>query len=216
LPPYGWVEFDPTPPDPSWANTGLSGTISRLIEALDLLWFENVVNYDIWKQIRLIDNLRSRGARIQAQASEFLATGLSRYRTSADELGRYNLLDSPALISTLVAIFSAALLYLVIHRKRLDAILLQSLRRSLHKSNRRVVISSFYSEALALLSAHGFSRVPAQTFLEFAQSLENHPAKAPFEALTRIYNGIRFGPPMESEDLTDAADLLKSLRKRLG
>ncbi len=215
LPPYGWIEFDPTPPDPSLEKTGISGAVSHLIDAFDLLWFENVVNYDIWKQIRLIDGIRSRAVVIEGRASQFFASFWSWCRSFGDGVDRFNRPHSSVLISALITVLSAGLLYIGIRRKRWDATMLNSLRRALHRNNHRIAINSFYSEALALLSTRGFSRLPSQTFLEFAQSLGEHPAKAPFEALTRIYNRIRFGHSLEAEDSLEAADLMKSLRRQL-
>jgi hypothetical protein len=88
-------------------------------------------------------------------------------------------------------------------------------KRLLYRGNSRAVAASFYMEALDLLDSHGMRRSREQTPMEFAQSLESHPAGIPFLSLTLIYNAVRFGPPEGDFSHTQAETLLHSLRRSL-
>ena len=74
---------------------------------------------------------------------------------------------------------------------------------------------SFYMDALCLLADKGLIRSRGQTPLEFAHSLQLHPAGGYFLALTKIYNAARFGQPDAVRNSSDAEDLLRLLRASL-
>jgi len=57
--PLGWHEFDPTPPDPRRTRPALARIFANIADALDLWWWEQVVNYDFWKQYQLVGTLRT-------------------------------------------------------------------------------------------------------------------------------------------------------------
>ena len=59
FPPYGWIEFDPTPTGPGQTRTGFIRLISDLTDAIDLWWWEGVVNYDSSRQYRLLSVLQA-------------------------------------------------------------------------------------------------------------------------------------------------------------
>ncbi len=79
----------------------------------------------------------------------------------------------------------------------------------------RYVATTFYQEALDLLSVHGLTRNAAQTPLEFADSLGASAVAALLKRLTEIYNRIRFGSHHAESDLTEAQGLLQSMRRAL-
>ena len=70
-------------------------------------------------------------------------------------------------------------------------------------------------EALALLGAHGMKRGYAQTPVEFARSLGNHPAGESLLSLTRMYNAIRFGAAGAQFNRAEGQALLRALRAAL-
>jgi transglutaminase-like putative cysteine protease len=206
FPPYGWIEFDPTPPDPQHPRSAFTRWFDDLSDAFTLWWWEGVVNYDSSKQFRLVEGLRSGIENIQQSIGKFVASAA-------------RLISSPALPSpvrrgwiywTLIIPFVIPVL-LKSWRRRIFSLS----RRILHRHNRRAVAATFYAEALALLGAHGIRRAQSQTPMEFAQSLGHHPAAVPFQALTGIYNAVRFGPPGIPFRSSEAESLLRSLRGSL-
>ena len=62
---YGWVTFDPTPPDPGARAVTWLSRAGLYLDAADVLWQEWVVNYDIERQLALVDRV-GRGGRAGA------------------------------------------------------------------------------------------------------------------------------------------------------
>jgi hypothetical protein len=215
LPPYGWIEFDPTPPDPNRTRSAFGKLASNLIEAIDLWWFEDVVNYDFWRQSRLIESARTVFVRVAQRIKHYL-TGLM---TDAKDAWRHPdfraWLASPAAISTLVLFLGIAVFLYGAHRRRWGSRILGLLRRGFYNQDRPAVIVSYYAEAIDLLGAHGLKRTLTQTSLEFARSMVGHQAAASFESLTHIYYRTRFGALPQTGDPAAAAGLLKTLREQL-
>jgi protein-glutamine gamma-glutamyltransferase len=213
FPPYGWVEFDPTPTELARPKPAFLRAIANLADAIDLWWWDGVVNYDQSKQYRVVSEFRSR-----------LEAAQNRIKAAADAIReRFRAgiawARSPGLLSMvpyhrawwILLIIPALLLLIRPLRKRISAMV----RRTVYRKNSRVLAVSFYSEALAILSARGFRREHGQTPIEFASDLGEHPAGVPFLSLTRMYNAVRFGPPGTSFNHWEAEADLHALRTAL-
>jgi hypothetical protein len=212
-PPYGWIEFDPTPPDTRRSRSAFARLLSNLTDAVELWWWEGVVNYDPTKQYQMISDLSSRMEELQSSMKNLLTLALERGRKKIEWL------HSPNSASTLVrrwivwiSLIPVVVLFLLGFRRRR---LLGMIQRVLHRNNARLIAGSFYAEALDVLGSHGMKKAPAETPIEFAQSLGDHPASTPFGALTRMYNKIRFGPPGLAFDHGEAQAQLRLLRNSL-
>lgn len=59
---FGWITFDPTPPDPSGGAMSLWQRAALYLDAIDVFWQEWVVNYDLARQLNLVDRM-GRGPR---------------------------------------------------------------------------------------------------------------------------------------------------------
>jgi hypothetical protein len=209
--PYGWLEFDPTPPDPQRPSHRMARMFSDFADAVSLWWSEEIVNYDRVKQMRLVRSTREVARALQERALRLMreARDASRSLIQPSALMQQKVLAWTAIC--LAALVAGSLVL----RKRWRPRLGRALRRLLFPSDRVFVIGSFYTEALELMHAHGLVRRSDQTPLEFAHSLGAHPACRDFAALTDIYNRIRFGAAAARADLVSAHRVLKSLRTTL-
>jgi len=213
FPPYGWIDFDPTPPDPQHPRTAFMQLISNMTDAIDLWWWDSVINYDSSGRYRTISALRGKMNTAASYARYSVELLYEKSRTAAAWF------QSPAAVFSLAGkwalwtpwIIVAVLLMIRPVRRHI----LGLTKRLLYQRNSRAVATSFYVEALDLLDSHGMKRSREQTPMEFAQSLENHPAGLPFLALTRMYNAIRFGPPEGAFSRSEAGNLLHALRQSL-
>ncbi len=210
FPPYGWLEFDPTPTEFRGERSAFSRWISNFRDAVDLWWWEGIVNYDSSKQYGVISALYSGLERGQSEAKEFMTRALDKGRESVSWIRAK---DLPSAIRKqwfwallLIAIAAAALV------RRWRRQLWGRIFRALHRGNAGVAAASFYREALGLLGDHGFKLDRGQTQLEFARSLQPHPSHDPFLALTQMYNSIRFGGPGKAFGQKDAQTQLRLLR----
>jgi protein-glutamine gamma-glutamyltransferase len=214
--PYGWIEFDPTPPDPQRPKPTLWRMISNLTDAVGLWWWEGVVNYDVGKQFRLIKSARQGFASLRENLSRRLDALLAESNQSFARLNfRGPFIRWFLGIGMAVILAAGALLFMA----RRGAVRWSLLRRRLlgyiTRVDQRDLVAGFYRDALDLMRRHGFRREPGQTPLEFANSLQPEPGGAAFLGLTILYNRIRFGSSVRSDDVHQAGELLKLLGSSL-
>ncbi len=213
FPPYGWVEFDPTPPEPERPKSAFLRMISNLADAIDLWWWDGIVNYDSSKQYQILSALRIKienfqlgvkglAARIQAKTG----TGavFSRPQRIAFSFAKRWALWLPCMA------IAAFWVVRPLRRRIVDLV-----RHALRRRNERVIATDFYREATVLLGNQGIRRNYGQTPIEFARSLGNHPAASPLSSLTHMYNVVRFGAPGSYFNRTEARALLHALRAAL-
>jgi len=213
FPPYGWTEFDPTPMEPQQPQSAFLHLISNLTDAVDLWWWEGVVNYDSSQQYRVVRSLFARVDGFERRAGALWAFLREKGRT---EIGRFS---SPGFASAVLGkwplwapgLALASFLLIKPLRRRLTGLA----KRAWRRGDARAVAASFYEEALSLLRAQGLNRARGQTPLEFAQALAPHPAGKFFLDLTRMYNAVRFGPPGARFSHSEADFLLRSLHAAL-
>jgi protein-glutamine gamma-glutamyltransferase len=214
FPPYGWIEFDPTPADPGQPKTGFVHLLSDLTDAIDLWWWEGVINYDSSKQYRVLsvtyaalDTCRHRVADFFVHAYEkgSVPIPIAQTRSIASAFGKGWMVWA-------VLIPLVALLLIRRWRRRI----LGRIQRAWHRDNSRALAASFFGEALELLGDRGFKRNRGQTALEFAGSLKGKPPGKPFLALTQLYYEMRFGPPDLPFNGAEAQTQLRLLRNSLG
>ncbi len=215
LPDAGWVEFDPTPPDPQQRRSAITRTLSQLLEALDLWWSEQIIHYSSWKQIRLLRGIRTEIAAGVRSLRNAVHLFFDRGFSAASE---YTLADwlwkvAAPLAAIAGVVFAIALLW----KRRAEWLRRLSLRanHTIFRKDQGTLISNIYEEALSLLKSHGHNRTEAQTPLEFVTALGGHPVRAPLSELTDTYNRIRFSAKPALDDVGRARTQLKSLRQAL-
>lgn len=208
--PYGWVEFDPTPPDPRHRRFALAALLADFADAIDLWWWEDVVNYDLWRQYRLVAAVSAAARSWQSSAAELLGRIGGWRRGAAEAL-------SSAVKWRWVALILAALAgaFLLLQRTGIWKHVRRLARSKAYRRDKTIAVREFYLDALGLLASRGHRRGRGQTPLEFAAILRQHPAGAPFTALTQLYNQTRFSRTADPAFLLKAGPLLKSLKAAL-
>ncbi len=210
FPPYGWIEFDPTPPEPAHPKSAFLRVMANLADAIDLWWWDGIVNYDASKQYQVINALRIGMEDFQFGIKGLTAHIQEKIRTGAAAMRSPHIAFSFAKIGALwfPCIAIAALLMIPPLRRKISG----SIRLMLYRRNERVVATDFYRRAILLLEDRGLKRSYGQTPIEFARSLGNHPAASPLLSLTLMYNAVRFGTPGTSFNRPEAQVLLYTLR----
>jgi transglutaminase-like putative cysteine protease len=212
--PYGWIEFDPTPPDPERAKQPLLRILTNLADAIGLWWSDEVINYDFQKQFSLVASFREALMDGRQKLADLASRARDLGRDKAGTLRFRKLLSRPHLV---IVVVLAVTLGILLRRKTCWSLWVKrSLKRLLFPIDSNLFVESFYTEALDLLRLRGFQRDRNQTPLEFAASLGGHPARSEFTTLTHVYNKMRFGGgPASTEDLSRARRVLKGLRATL-
>ena len=207
FPPYGWVEFDPTPVQ---LQSAAARFFSNFVDAVGFWWRENVVNYDVSRQYSIVSGFFSRVNQFEDHVWKFLSTVGTSVAKPWQSFSRKPLMRSISIIVMLLVVTLAIFIVRPLRRSFSG-----SIRRRLFRSQPCVVATIFYVQALSLLKTHGFVRQATQTPVEFAQSLGDHPATAALSDLTQLYNNVRFGQSNTPFPHDEAQRLLRSLRASL-
>jgi transglutaminase-like putative cysteine protease len=194
----GWVAFDPTPPDLRLAGAeALRGasSLGELASALELWWFQNVVDFDRSTQARALRGLWMRWNQWRAERRQQGAGDSPAPEPERPDAWGMSWLWAPC------ALGIAALAALRLRRLQL--------RR------RGVALPPDYAAALRLLRRRGLARGAAITARDFAREvgtrLPPEGARA-FAALTEAYLAERFGSASAPSGARELAALRASLR----
>lgn len=191
-----WVKFDPTPPRGQVAAAsaeGLTGQISKYIEALEAYWIQYFVAYDNREQRTLARSVR----RSLSDSQENLNGYFNGFQTMwkgwwaevRGDFGSGQRVAAAGKAVGLVALLVAA--GLLISWLVRDIVRLKVWRRitDLFRGRRPASIVEFYDRMLKVLASKGYVREPHQTPLEFAYAVGMSEAVS----VTEKYHGVRFG-----------------------
>jgi len=208
FPGAGWVEFDPTPPDPNAPGRTWWTRISYYLDAVDLWWNEWIIDYDIVHQRLLAEDVRgtlSQSWRARRWLRQQRRDATRRLNATLDAV-----MDSPFTLP-IVLLLAVGVVAMVRGRE------LYAWGRSfwLLRGNggRRLTAGEatlLYERLLSTLRRKGFPRAPAQTPLEFADSLPAAEVSAPVAEFTRLYNQARFGE--QAPETARLGELLRAVR----
>ena len=173
-----WITFDPTPAagrlEPQ--RTGITATIGKYAEALELMWYQYVVGYDKQEQ-------RSLATSFHNKLFDF-RRAITRMVNSLE--AKAPAVSPPIVFIVLILLFVA---FTVVGRRilRLGWRRGLAIRRRTQASEKTAI--EFYERLTELLAKKGMTRPEHQTPLEFATGLGVREAMT----LTRVYNQVRFG-----------------------
>jgi protein-glutamine gamma-glutamyltransferase len=210
FPPYGWIEFDPTPAGPTHENQGWKHTIAGYRDAIDLWWSDYVIHYEYRRQSRLV---RSGSESLRQFLGKAADKGAAVARAFFSPWTVRECLTSASSPAGLAALATAGLalagFVFAGPLRRLRRIL----RRVRHRHDARYTVISFYAEALDILQKRGRTRGRSETPIEYANHFRQEAFHEPFADLTAIYNRLRFGSVARPDDGARARALLRAIRE---
>src|SRR5215471_21589270 len=86
IPGHGWIEFDPTPPDPNRPNAGLTGQIWNYVDAMEVFWNSYVIVYDSGAQRQFFRSAQDRVQSLQLGFREVADEWIPRAQRLSDRL----------------------------------------------------------------------------------------------------------------------------------
>jgi transglutaminase-like putative cysteine protease len=202
-----WVTFDPTPADGRPAGTsgkGLTGSLRRYADALELFWIQYVVAYDRQGQrtlARTIHDQISTYTFAASQSADGLGSRLSAWWAGRDEGSAPKIITSPLAAACALIILSLVVLLLL----RRAGLVSFSWWRKESRAAADVAVIEFYERMTAALEARGLRRRADETPLEFAEAV----GAAEVFNITKAYNRVRFGAQHLSN--AEAADVERYL-----
>jgi hypothetical protein len=196
----GWVAFDPTPPGvagvgpPTWMDR-----MRQLADTIQLAWFKYVIEYDLGKQVDLVQGLRR---------------WMSDRPGSSGGGGAWRWLRGHAVaLGTVAAAVAAGIALLVRARRRRG----EEAKRSPARAADRL-LGRFIGRALRALERRGTARGIAETHAELAEraAARGDPGAAPFGELVGIYYAARFGgEPVDAARVADLTARVVAPRERV-
>jgi hypothetical protein len=203
----GWTEYDPTPPDPEQAASGLWGRISLWSDALGVFWQEWVLGYDLDRQLSLamqVDQSRRRFA--SARWAQWWRNLRSPAAAGA---------AAAPLAGAVIALAIGVLIYRYRHALRRQWLMMTGSRRLRRGAAAPHDAALLYARMLARLRKLGFEKTPWMTPAEFAACLPEGEAGAAVRAFTACYHAFRFGAdPRAGLELAAWMDRIEKLPRR--
>src|SRR5262245_19399829 len=86
IPGRGWIEFDPTPPDPNRRDPGLAGQIWNYVDAMEVFWNSYVIVYDSGAQRQLFRSAQDRVQSLQLGFRQVADEWIPRAQRLSDRL----------------------------------------------------------------------------------------------------------------------------------
>ncbi|MBI4456020.1 MAG: DUF3488 domain-containing protein [Acidobacteria bacterium] len=189
----GWVEFDPTPPDPARASSQWIAMLRHLFDAIDLFWTTEILTYDFWKQVSFFRSVRDNLSGVSATADRWARDWMQAPEDWWNAAKRALLANSHSRIGWLVVIATLTLLLLRFRFTVLAAIA-SLLPQSRSKNVEVLVISRCYLRFLRKLEARGFSRKYGETAWELVARIDREDLHSRARRFTDLYYRLRYGP----------------------
>ena len=187
---YGWIPFDPTPPDP---RPVIASDLDDYMDALSLFWSEWVINYDFSHQMRL-------AAQVEVQAHEVQRDVRHHFHRLRTNLTGLALKVERGLVAhkfllLLVLLGTASGVALAGNDWRLQELKFIWSLKFPHSDRplTREEATFSYHRFLNILQKKGFHKLSSETPEEFARKIGPPPLRARAGEFTRLYNAARYG-----------------------
>jgi protein-glutamine gamma-glutamyltransferase len=213
VPGRGWMEFDPTPPDPNHREVSLSLQISQYIDAVELFWNSYVIVYDTGAQLQLFRSAQERVQSMQAAMRERSDKWIVEGQDISDRFATYvgQLVGS---IWFWVLVVIGALAGLIIRYAHALKMQLEiwRLRHGRGALDEEVVEEMFYRAAR--LAQHRVpKRRPAQTWREWIFGLPDPARKSILASALAVFEKSKYGRvPASTADFAVLEEAIRELK----
>jgi len=200
FPEYGWVSFDPTPGSSGPVANDTWARMALYLDAAGELWREWVINYDFTHQMKLSAQLNTSTGNAQTSFRGWMwETYKKMVQTTLRWQERLEKLSPTQMAMACVAL--GLVLFLPFTPKAWRAWQRARMARNPQHAPRSVA-SFWYLRLLKRLSRLGFHKEPAQTPVEFAESIDDPSVRKDVVIFTEHYERARF-----DESVNDAEKL---------
>ena len=190
FPGYGWIPFDPTPPDP---RPVVPSDLDNYLDAVTLFWNEWIINYDFSHQTRL-------AAQAEVQTNTLQHSVRHHFDRLRGRLGRLALALEKGLVNHSFLLLIVILGVVAGFALAAGVWSIQELKFfwtcNLLRADRPAPLQEAtlsYHRFLNILRKKGFRKLPSETPKEFALKVGPAPLGEQAREFTRIYNAARYG-----------------------
>ena len=190
FPRYGWIPFDPTPPNP---NPVIASEFDNYMDALSLFWNEWVINYDFSHQVRLATQVEVKSHSVQENVSRRFDRVKSGLAATAAKLESALVAHKFFFLIAMLGMMAGFLLggkdWSLQELKFLWAC-------KIARSDRPATLQEAtlsYHRFLSVLRRKGFRKLPAETPEEFVKKIKPPLLAGKAREFTQLYNAARYG-----------------------
>jgi hypothetical protein len=210
---FGWVEFDPTPPNTNRGDITLSTQLAHYLDAAEMFWNSYVLIYDTGAQTQLFRSAQDEIQSAQIDMKERTDRWETRIQVLIDSIGRgiRQAVDRPGFWVALITLAMAA----VIYRQR---VFLQREYRiwQLRQGSGIVdgdIIEEMFYRAASLAQERMEKRPDSQTWREWALRLSDPHKRSLLSRAVAIFERSRYGNQTPSaEDFKLLERTIRELR----
>jgi transglutaminase-like putative cysteine protease len=213
VPGAGWIEFDPTPPDPNHRDVNLSTQLSHYIDAMEMFWNSYVIVFDSGTQLQLFRSAQDR-AQIVQNLLRGKSTGwvdrMERFsdRLSADVTRLVGMHWLWIVIAMLIAAASA-----LIYRRPLKTHLQIWLARFGRGTVTEEVVERLFYHAAHLAERSAKKREPAETWREWIFGLSDPMRRSILTRALEIFERCKYGRmPVSAADFASLEQVIRELK----
>jgi protein-glutamine gamma-glutamyltransferase len=211
IPRRGWIEFDPTPPDPRHREMSLALQLSQYIDAVELFWNSYVIVYDTGSQLQLFrsaqERVQSMQSDMQTKSTRWIDQGQRLSDRFAKRLSRW--IETAWFWGFLLTIAFGGLVYKYEHaiQLRLEIWRLRHGRGKLHQD----VVEEMFYRATRLAQRRARARQPAETWREWIFGLPDADRRSMLTKALAVFEKSKYGRMPASHD--DFAVLEQAIRE---
>jgi transglutaminase-like putative cysteine protease len=211
VPDRGWIEFDPTPPDPNHHDMSLALQISQYFDAMELFWNSYILVYDSGAQLQLFRSAQDRVQSVQATLRHTSDQWVDRGQRFSDR--------SAALITVLAqtpGFWALAILCILAGAayKQRGSLRIQlqiwRVRRGRRDASEDVIEQMFY-RAARIAERRTRKRRPAETWREWIFGLPDTDGRSILTGALEIFERAKYG--RRSVSASEFAFLDESVRR---
>lgn len=213
VPGRGWLEFDPTPPDPNHREMDLAMQISHYIDAMEFFWNSYILVYDSGLQFQLFRSAQDRVQSIQTTVRDKSDQWVVRGQLLTDRLSaRVRDVIETAWFWSVAALFIAAGVIFKHHRWLKTQIQIWRLRQGRGAIDEDVVEQLFY-RAVKLAEHKRAKRRPGETWREWMFGVSDPNRRSRLMRALAVFEKSKYGRiPVSSAEFTLLEDTIRELK----
>jgi hypothetical protein len=209
----GWVEFDPTPPDPNHQDVNLGTQFSQYLDAMELFWNSYVIVYDSGAQLQLFrsaqDRVQSLQSSLHDRSDKWIAAGQSFTDRFSSRIAK--LAQTWGFWTVVVALVFAATVYRFRRTLQIQ-FRIWKVRRGRQAAGEDVVAQMFYRAARVAERASK-KRRPGETWREWIFGLPEPAGRSILKSALEIFEKSKYGRmPVSASDFALLEDAVRKLK----
>jgi hypothetical protein len=214
IPGNGWIEFDPTPPDPNHHDISLALQLSQYVDAGELFWNSYVLVYDTGAQMQLFrsaqDGIQSLQNTLREKSDKWTAEGQRFSDRSVARVDKIAQTPPFWIVTVFVAIAATAFKFRRHLRIQFE---IWSVRRGRRRAGEDVVEQVFY-RATRIAERGSNRRRPGETWREWIFGLPEPRGRSILTSALEVFEKAKYGRvPVSASDFALLEETVRKLKE---